>query len=265
MSKISQTSYTGPALFSDNPRPIVTLANDYPAGYEIAPHRHARAQLVYASQGVMTVSAPAGSWVVPTQRAVWMPAGTEHGVRVNRSISMRSLFIRPDAATGLPAACRVVTVSPLLRALILRAMSIPPLYDEDGADGRILRVILDELRTLPSAPLHLPRPKDRRLVRVTAALLADPADRRPLEAWARAAGASQRTLARLFLKETGLTFRAWRQRARLLHALVELAAERPVTSVAFESGYDSPSAFIAAFKREFGPTPARYFRDQADA
>jgi AraC-like DNA-binding protein len=264
MSRTSQTPFTDPASFSDNPRPIVVLANDYPAGTEIAPHRHARAQLVYASEGVMTVTAMAGSWVVPPQRAVWMPAGTEHRVQVNRSISMGSLFIRSDAATGLPAACRVVTVSTLLRALILRAMRIPPLYDEDGADGRILRVILDELRALPSAPLHLPRPSDPRLARVTAALLADPADGRPLEAWARAAGASPRTLARLFAKETGLTFRAWRQRARLLHALVELAAERPVTSVAFGAGYDSPSAFIAAFKREFGSTPGRYFREQTE-
>ncbi len=207
MSQSRQTPLTDPAEFSDTPRPVVTLANDYPAGYEIVPHRHARAQLVYAAQGVMTVTATAGSWVVPPQRAVWIPAGAEHTVRVDRAIAMRSLFIRPDAAPRLPRACRVVTVSPLL--------------------------------------------------------LADPADARGLAAWARAAGASPRTLARLFAKETGLTFRAWRQRARLLHALVELAARKPVTSVAFEAGYDSPSAFIAAFKREFGTTPARYFRDQA--
>ncbi len=125
-------------------------------------------------------------------------------------------------------------------------------------------MILDELRALPSAPLHLPRAQDPRLARVTEALRADPGDARGLDAWARTAGASPRTLARLFVKETGLTFRAWRQRARLLHALVELAARSPVTTVAFEAGYDSPSAFIAAFKREFGTTPARYFRDQAD-
>ena len=265
MSRNSQTPFSDPAAFADNPRPVVALANDYPSGTEIAPHRHARAQLVYASQGVMTVTAAAGSWVVPPQRAVWMPAGAEHAVRVNRAIAMRSLFIRPDAAPRLPQACRVVTVSALLRALILRAMSIPPRYDEAGPDGRILRVILDELRTLPSAPLHLPRAQDPRLLRVTEALRADPGAGRPLAAWARTAGASPRTLARLFVKETGLSFRAWRQRARLLHALVALAAAKPVTTVAFEVGYDSPSAFIAAFKREFGTTPAHYFRDQPEA
>ncbi len=263
MSRISQTRFTDPGAFSGVPRSVVTLANDYPAGHKIAPHRHARSQLVYASEGVMTVTAAAGSWVVPPQRAVWMPAGMEHAIRVNRRVSMRSLYIVPEAAPGLPLACRVVTVSPLLRALILRAMSIPQLYDENGPDGRIVRVILDELRSLPATPLHLPRPRDPRLTRVTEQLQAAPGDARPFGDWSRLAGASPRTLARLFVSETGLTFRAWRQRARLLHALVELADSAPVTRAAFESGYDSPSAFIAAFKREFGTTPARYFRDQA--
>jgi AraC-like DNA-binding protein len=264
MSSTGQTPFSDPAAFSDNPRPVVALASDYPGGHEIPPHRHARAQLVYASQGVMTVTAAAGSWVVPPQHAVWMPAGAEHSVQVDRALAMRSLFIRPDAVAGLPAVCRVVAVSALLRALILRAMTLPPRYDEAGPDGRIMQVILDELRALPSAPLHLPRPRDARLLRVTDALLAEPADARPLEAWARHTGASPRTLARLFLAETGLGFRAWRTRARLLHALVALADDEPVTSVAFEAGYDSPSAFIAAFKRAFGTTPARYFRDEGN-
>ena len=264
MSSISQAPHDDPAALSDNSRPIVALATDYPGGHEIAPHRHAWAQLVYASQGVMTVTAAAGSWVVPPQRAVWMPADAEHAIRIDRDLSMRSLYIRPDAVAGLPGACRVVAVSALLRALILRAMTVPPLYDEDGPDGRVLRVLLDELGALPSAPLYLPQPRDPRLKRVTDALLAAPADARPLGAWARQAGASSRTLARLFLAETGLGFRAWRQRARLLHALAALADDAPVTRVAFEAGYDSPSAFIAAFKRAFGTTPARYFRDERD-
>ncbi len=264
MSSIRQTPPEDAADFSDNPRPIVALASDYPGGYQIAPHRHARAQLVYASRGVMTVTAAAGRWVVPPQRAVWMPAGAEHAIRIERDLSMRSLYIRPDAVAGLPGTCRVVAVSALLRALILRAMTVPPLYDEDGPDGRVLRVLLDELGALPSAPLYLPQPRDPRLRRVTDALLAEPADGRPLEAWARRAGASPRTLARLFLAETGLGFRTWRRRARLLHALVALADDAPVTTVAFEAGYDSPSAFIAAFKRAFGTTPGRYFRDHGN-
>ena len=156
MSLISQIPFHDSAALSDNPRPIVALAGDYLRGHEIAPHRHARAQLVYASHGIMTVTAAAGSWVVPPQRAVWMPAGAAHGIRVDRDLSMRSLYVRPDAAVGLPGTCRVVAVSALLRELVLRAMTVPSLYDEDGPDGRVLRVLLDELGALPSAPLHTP-------------------------------------------------------------------------------------------------------------
>ncbi len=263
MPQTSQIGPRDPLPFVDIPRPVATLATDYPSGHVIAPHRHLRAQLVYASEGVMTVRAAAGTWVVPPQRALWVPAGMEHGIAVKRAIKMRSLYIVPDAAPGLPAVCGVVNVPPLLRELILRAMAIPPLYDEDGPDGRIMGVILDQLRTLPAAPLHLPRPEDARLARVTETLLAEPGDNRPLQAWSRIAGASPRTLARLFVKETGLTFRAWRQQARLLRALVLLAQAQPVTSVALDLGYDSPSAFIAAFKRGLGVTPGRYFRNAA--
>ena len=251
-----------PLPFGDIGRPVVAMATDYPAGDHIPTHRHTWAQLVYASEGVMTVSAEAGRWVVPPHRAVWMPAGLEHAITMHGPVRMRTLYVVPDAAPDLPAACRVVSVSPLLQALILRAMEIRRDYDEKGPDGRIMRVILDELRALPVAPLHLPRPADRRLTRVTEALLDDPADQRTLEAWARVAGASPRTLARLFVHETGLSFGAWRQRARLLRALVALAQDTPVTAVAFDLGYDSPSAFIAAFKRNFGTTPGRYFRTQ---
>jgi AraC-like DNA-binding protein/mannose-6-phosphate isomerase-like protein (cupin superfamily) len=243
------------------PRAVVALASDYPAGSRVAPHRHDRAQLVFASAGVMAVTTEAGTWVVPPQRAVWVPAATGHEIRMHGNVSLRTLYVEPGPATGLPEACRVITVSPLLRELILRAMEIPARYDQTGPDGRVMALILDELRLSTAAPLYLPRPSDRRLLRVTEALLEDPGDRRPLTAWAKHAGASPRTLARLFAKETGLGFRAWRQQARLLHALVGLAEGRPVTVLALDLGYHSPSAFIAAFKRAFGVTPARYFSE----
>ena len=261
MRKSSQPVAPDPAPYSDVPRPVVALASDYPAGAEVAPHRHDRAQLVFASEGVMAVTTEAGTWVVPPQRALWVPAGTTHAIRMHGPVGMRTLYLRPEAVPELPRICRVVTVSPLMRALILRAVEMPPLYDESGAAGRLMAVILDELRTLPGAPLYLPLPRDPRLGRVTEALRADPGDRRPLIAWAREAGASARTLARLFRRETGMSFRAWRQQARFLQALVGLAEGRPVTTLALDLGYDSPSAFIAAFKRAFGVTPARYFRD----
>ncbi len=242
------------------PRPVVAHAADFAAGYHITPHDHIHAQLIHGSQGVMQVRAGEGSWVVPPERGLWVPAGIEHEIVMRGRVAMRTLYIQADALPAMPAHCAVVAVGPLLQALIERAVAAPPVYDEQGPDGRIFAVILDELKLLPTIPLHLPTGRDRRLRRVTAALEAAPGDGRPLEAWAREAGASPRTLARLFLRETGMTFGAWRQQARLLHALIGLAEGQAVTALALDLGYASPSAFIQAFKRAFGTTPSRYFR-----
>ncbi len=247
------------APYPDVPRAVVCLAQDYPPGHVIAPARHARAQLIYAARGVMTVNAPQGAWVLPPLRAVWVPAGTPHWTRTASALSMRSLYIDPRSAPGLPAACCVVTVAPLLRELIAEAMALAPLYEEAGPAGRLVAVLLDRIRTLPAAPLHLPLPQDPRLARIAAALREDLSDNRTLGAWGRAVGASSRTLARHFLRETGLTFRAWRQQARLLAALERLARGEAVTSVALELGYETPSAFVAMFRRALGTSPGRYF------
>jgi AraC-like DNA-binding protein len=153
----------------------------------------------------------------------------------------------------------VVNVSPLLRELILAATVMPVLYDARGRDGRVMALILDELRAAADLPLHLPRPRDRRTVRVCDAILAAPADARPLEAWAAEVGASARTLARLFQRETGMSFAQWRQQARLLESLRRLAAGEPVTAVALDCGYRSPSAFAAMFRRALGVAPTAYF------
>jgi AraC-like DNA-binding protein len=175
---------------------------------------------------------------------------------------MRSLFVATGAKAGLPAECCVVTVSPLLRELILRAVEIPRLYDLDGPDGRLMAVILDQLQRLPVTPLHLPMATDSRLRRITSALLEEPGINRTLTDWSRDAGASARTLARLFVKQTGMTFGAWRQQVRLLKALEMLAAGHGVTVVALELGYQSPSAFVAMFRRALGVSPGRYFARQ---
>ena len=240
-------------------QPVFVHAQDYPAGWQTEAHWHARSQLVYASAGVMTVVTEQGMWVVPPQRAVWIPAGIVHTVRAWGPVAMRSLYIQREAAAWLPTACCVVNVTPLLRELIVRAVALPPRYVHGGQDERIMLLMLDEIRQLPVAPLHLPEPTDRRLQQITTALRTDPADDRTLDTWARAAGASPRTLARLFLAETGMTFRQWQRQVRLLAGLVRLADGQPVTVVALEVGYESPSAFIAMFRRALGTTPGQYF------
>jgi AraC-like DNA-binding protein/mannose-6-phosphate isomerase-like protein (cupin superfamily) len=250
-----------PQDYQDVARPVAAMPKDFPPGATVAPHTHPRAQLLFASSGTVTVSTRAGIWVLPPQRAAWLPPVTEHWLRMTGRVTMRTLYIRAEASPDLPRAPGVIAVPPLLRELILAAMKIPPLYDENGRDGRLIALILDEIRTLPTLPLHLPMPQDPRLARLCDAVVADPASDRDLAGWARAAGLSPRTLARLFRGEFGIGFAAWRRQARLLAALTRLAGDEPVTTVALDLGYDSPSAFTAMFHRYLGVTPSRYFAE----
>jgi len=205
------------------------------------------------------VTAKQGVWVVPQHRGVWIPARVEHQIESAGQFSMRSVYVRDEPAAELPTDCGVVGVTPLLRELIMTAAEAPQLYDVTGRDGRIMDLILSEIRRSPVMPLHLPEPTDSRLKQITTAIRENPADSRTLEEWGRHAGASPRTLARLFPAETGMTFRHWQQQARLLKGLMRLAEGEAVTSVALEVGYENPSAFISMFRRTLGITPGRYF------
>ena len=244
---------------TSSPREIVTLARDYPSGHLIQSHRHTRSQLLYASSGVMTVTTERGIWVVPPLRAVWVPALMEHQIVSSGRLSMRTLYIKPDAVPGLPRECRVVSVPPLLRELILYAVTVPGSYERNSHEERIMQVILDLIQTLEVDPLDLPIPRDARLQRIFRALTENPADNRTLEDWGHMVGATSRTLARRFRAETGMSFRQWRQQIRILEALRRLGREEAVTTVALDLGYDSPSAFIAMFRKALGKTPGQYF------
>jgi AraC-like DNA-binding protein len=235
---------------------VGAYAHDFPKGHHIALHCHAWHQLVYARGGVMTVSTPRGAWVVPPQRAVWMPATTDHEIHCATPVAMRTLYIAPEAVATLPGSCCVFHVSPLLRELVLASVEAP---GPPRRRRQLAALILCELAEATVAPLHLPEPSDSRVRRITEALRADPGDLRSLTGWGREVGASTRTLSRLFLAETGMTFRQWQRQARLLAALVKLAQREPVTAVALDLGYDSPSAFIHAFRRALGTTPGGYF------
>jgi AraC-like DNA-binding protein/mannose-6-phosphate isomerase-like protein (cupin superfamily) len=242
------------------PRPVVAVALNYPNDQLIPAHMHQSAQLLYASEGVMTVTTTKGIWVVPPERAVWVPMHTEHEILTFRQLSMRTLYIKGDAVSDLPKQCCVVSVSLLLRELILHAITLPRLYDLEGPDARIMSVILDQIRRVPVAPLELRIPQDPRLHMIYKALSSNPADNRSLEGWGQKVGACSRTLTRLFLAETAMSFRQWRQQFRVLEALKCLGQREPVTKIALDLGYDSPSAFICMFKKALGKTPGQYFK-----
>lgn len=233
---------------------------EYVDGDVIKTHSHPWHQLVYASRGVMTVRTPQGAWVVPPHRGVWMPARTRHSIQMSGAVSMRTLYLAPRLGALMPDRCGVVGVSPLVRELILRIAELNSVSFRNPAHARLVSVLLDHLHTMELGAFHLPLPRDARAKRIAALLHDRPGDGRSLAELSRIAGASKRTIERLFQFETGLGFRKWRQQLRLGHALRLLAAGEAVTNVAFEVGYDSVSSFISVFRMTFGQTPGQYFR-----
>lgn len=254
-----------PGDVDDPSRPVIAAAHDRPDTFEVPWHRHLRGQLLYATSGVMRISATGSTWVVPPQQAVWVPPGVLHQVTSVGPMAMRTLYVHPAASVALATECRVLSVPPLLRELILYALTLPPDYPGTGPQARLMAVIPDLLGTLQAEPMQLPLPVDRRLRTVTDALMLNPADDRSLREWATGAGASERTLARQFRRETGMSFGAWRQRLRLLSAIARLSEGTSVTAVAYELGYASPSAFVAMFRRELGSPPRRYLHAGSSA
>lgn len=240
--------------------PVIPFALQVSHAGCAAPHAHPRGQFIYASKGVMRVVCAGDVWIVPPSQAVWVPPDVEHEVYFPGEVSLRNLFVDPAAAAGLPDRCQVLKVSALLRELILKAVQVGCDYLPGSPGDRLMRVILDELRQAEVTALHLPMGRDARLARAMEALLAEPADRRGLEELGRIAGASARTLSRLFASETGLTFSAWRKRLLLQEAITRLGEGQKVTGVAFDLGYRSLSAFIEMFRRELGVPPGQYLK-----
>jgi AraC-like DNA-binding protein len=242
---------------------IRTLTRDYAAGHVIPLHYHNRDQLVYASRGVMTVRTEGGTWVVPTHRAVWIPAGVPHTISMSGMVAMRTLYLKARLAKTLPRECCVVNVGALLRELILRACAEERLKKEAKRQRHLIELIVDEMEAIETVGLQLPNPSDERAQRVAKALAGNGYEGRTLAEICRAAGASKRTVERIFQRDVGMTLGKWRQQLRLMQALRLLAERAKVTHAAMEAGYSTPSAFIAMFKKALGTTPSMYFRGTA--
>lgn len=225
-------------------------------------HYHDVQQLVYPSSGVLAISAAAGTWVVPPQRAVWIPAGVPHAHRAHGPVQLRTLAFSPPAAADppLPASPAVLEVSPLLREIIVALTGDGTPYTARQRTT-MEQVALDQLRRVGQLPVRLPALADDRLRAIAALLRADPADERTLTELGSVVGASERTLSRLFRQEAGMSFPQWRTQFRLQHALVLLADRTPVTTTALACGWSNPSAFIETFRRSFGATPGKFYAD----
>jgi AraC-like DNA-binding protein len=252
-----------PILPADNlikslPRPVFGHVDSQSNMIIPGPHQHPWGQLTYALQGHLQVWTPYARFIALPQRAVWIPAGVQHQVYESSPAEIRSLYL-DGAALGLNwAACRVLAIDPLLQELIRRFSTIPVEYDLTGPDGRLAQVLIDQLAISPDAGLVLPWPSDPRLLTLCKQLHHQPDEAPTLAQYSRQLGLSEKTLTRLFLQQTGLGFRLWRQRARLVHSLPRLERGERITDVALACGYESLSSFIAAFKEHTGQTPREF-------
>ncbi|MEG2803394.1 helix-turn-helix transcriptional regulator [Stenotrophomonas sp.] len=243
----------GPMLFAASTGPALAGAG----GRRTARHHHARGQLVGARHGLLQIEVGTAHWLLPAGHLGWIPPHLPHALLARQQFDGWSLYFSAAACAALPSQPRILAPGPLLAAAIARARAWPA-GALGAAQQRLAAVIVDEIAGCPALPLALPQPLDRRLQRVARALAEQPHDTREVADWAARAGLSSRTLARRWQAETGMGLAQWRQRLRVLHALPRLLAGESVTGTALSLGYDTPSAFIAVFKRELGTTPARY-------
>ncbi len=236
-------------------RPVVGMSDHYLAGFIDAPHSHDRGQLSFATTGIMTVVTDVSAYVLPPHRAIWIPAGTSHEVTCRGPVDLNVLYIDPSVSQ--PTTCHVFDASQLVQALFREVLTFAHAYDEVGREGRIVALLLEEIARTPAISVSAPMPRDERLRRVCEKIVADPADQRDLDDFARIAGMGRRTFTRTFRQETDMAFAHWRQQVRLMAALSLLREGHSVTSIAYDVGYESPSSFTAMFHRVLGVPPSQ--------
>ncbi|MBZ8134711.1 helix-turn-helix domain-containing protein [Afifella sp. IM 167] len=246
------------AFQDDVPRPVVARGRAYPDGWVVAAHNHRRGQLLCGSNGVVQLVTADGTWMMPPERGMWIPPGIVHEVTMLGPVKMQSLYFAPDALAGMPAHIHVVAISPLMRVLLEEAIALPHEYELEGRDGALMRLLEHEVQRLPPLPLSLPFPAHAALARLCRAFALSPTPHSSIDDWSGVLNLSRRTFTRLFRRETGLTFVAWRQQACLMAALPRLAAGETVTSVAIDLGYDNPAAFSTMFRKALGVSPRDY-------
>jgi AraC-like DNA-binding protein len=276
------TELSSPADWVDPdlvPRPLVSIGaagvvmdslNDDDTSFhrrhrEMDFHRHRKGELLLSLRGVLTCEVEGGFWIVPPQSAIWVPGGILHKFTVAGTIDCYIVFIDPGAASNLPSGCCALSTTPLLRELMIRSASLPVLYDEGGMDFHLVTLLLDEISVSPIGNLHLPMPTDARLRKIVEIIMHDPADRGTIQTWAKRVGLSERTLARLLTRETGMSFGRWRQQLHLMLAVKWLGTGSSVRQVSDRLGYESAGSFVTMFRKALGNSPARYMAARLSA
>lgn len=246
--------------FDHLPAPVYFRYDEFGADTHSAPHRHPWGQLNYAAHGVMHLDVEGQRFVSPPHYAVWVPPGTEHGCYNPQAIVYRSVYLDRELCQGLPSDPCSLVISDILKAILGDFAQRDLKVAQDERDLRLVQVLLDQLHLAPTQRCYLPFARSEGLRQVLDALHAEPGDNRPLADWASQVFVSERTLARQFLRELGISFGEWRLRLRFLRAIEALEAGLPIQAIAFDLGYSTASAFIAMFQRQAHCTPEQYRR-----
>ncbi|AXS41238.1 helix-turn-helix transcriptional regulator [Breoghania sp. L-A4] len=233
--------------------PVIAYAGTQEKGSVNTGHSHPQAQLFHIVSGSVTVETRSGSFVVPPERALWMPPRMHHTCTYHQHSTLRYLYFRPELVTHLPKQPAVIRLSPLLRELALAFMAHPREYAEDGPAARLAAVIVDQLAAEPATPLHLPMPHSARLRKAIAGIIADPSSADSVVDVAASAALSQRSFERHFTAETHVSFRAWRKQARLMKAVEWLAQGRAVGEISDALGYEGRAPSSPRFARLSAP------------
>lgn len=223
----------------------------------IPAHCHRKGQLILALKGAITCEVEHARWMVPPHHAMWLPGLVPHSNRATPGAQLYFLFIEPWSVV-MPQHCCTLKTSSLVRELIVALASRSPAQRRQPATQRLVQVLFDELPEQPQMQLQLPVSSHPKIYQMVESMEADPAGRQTLTQWAQTFAMSERNLARLVVKETGLSFRRWRHQMQLILALRLLIGGQSVQQIAHTLGYDSTTAFITMFKKGLGQTPGRY-------
>ncbi|GAA4130515.1 helix-turn-helix domain-containing protein [Aminobacter aganoensis] len=226
----------------------------YRRGHVIGPHSHPFPQLLYASSGVISAETPHGTWIVPPQRAVWLPTECPHSVRMLTDVEITSMYLSQVKELA-DFECGILEVCPLLRELLLAALRFEPDAPLASRENLVLQLFQEELRLAPRILSPIPMPQDPRLAELCAKILQDPSLDYSLAQLAVEAGASARTIARLFDSELGMSYRRWREQVQVAYATAQLADGKPAKVVASNLGYTA-SAFSVMMRRMSTKTPS---------
>ncbi|RZN31708.1 helix-turn-helix transcriptional regulator [Bradyrhizobium sp. Leo121] len=248
----------------DVPRTAVFYGflSDTIGGFELEPHHHRKSQLLLVQRGALTCEVEGGLFIVPPRSALWIPGGTRHSIVMTGALEGYGAFLAGDVDVRLAGTCCVVSVTPLLRELMIRAAQLPFHYEESGANSRMVSCLLDEIGAAKAEDLHLPMPASQGLRRILNLMMAKPAEHWTLDLLASEVGASPRTFERLIRRETGMGFARWKRQLSVVLAVKWMASGATIQRVAADLGYESTPSFVTMFKKTVGTSPGRYMAER---